>query len=294
MRTILKHTLESLISILLALLLIGVSESIIEVDVARTQLGTKASQKDVNVLKHQLGLDKSFFKRIISKIVRIGKGDLGTSYVYHKPVASLLKAALKSSLRLISPAIFLGGFLGIIMGIWVAYSPGEIKKYILLILSSMGLLPSIILSTLVVYGFGFKLGWFSPSFWSGVILLSLIPFSVISLTTFFEYSKILRSDDIRALKSYGFHGFYIILYSLKRFGIALTSNLTTLFLYLLTGTLFIEIIFSLSGLGNLLLNSAERFDYPIILGTSFLIILFFGLMNFISGVALYGFDPRTR
>jgi peptide/nickel transport system permease protein len=76
--------------------------------------------------------------------------------------------------------------------------------------------------------------------------------------------------------------------------VALIANITNLFLYMLTATVFIEITFSLPGLGNLLLNAADRLDYPVIAGVALLVVVCFGLMNTLSGAFIYALDPRTR
>jgi len=295
MQSIHTRFLTSICTMLLALLLISVSESVIGVDVARTLLGPKPSQDEVTALNRELELDQPFAVRIFNRIYKALKGDLGKSYIFHQPVTQLLSISLMNSLKIVIPALISGGIVGLFLGIWIAYNPSGLRRYFLSFSTSLALLPSLVLSTLVVYGLGYKLNWISPSYAIAIILLSLVPLFITALTTYQEYTNILNSDYIRASRSLGFSEYQVAFrYSLKPALVALTANITNLALYLLTATVFVEITFSLSGIGNLLLMATERFDFPIIIGISLVIVIFFSLMNAISGVALYVMDPRSR
>lgn len=294
MHHIRNRLLISVATVLLTLLIIGASESIIGVDVARTLLGPKATQAEVTSLNRQLGLDKSFISRIYSRSAAALKGDLGESYGFNQPVAGLLVQSAKNSVRLIIPALFFGGLSGVCLGIWIAYHPGGLRRYLLNVATSIALLPSLVLSTLVVYGLGYKLGWISPSYTIAVILLSFVPLFITALTALQEYTTILQSDYTRSARSQGFPEWRIAIQSLKPAAVGLTTNFTNIALHLLTATVFIEIVFRLPGLGSLLLTATERFDYPLITGVSLCVVLFFSLMNIFSGVMLYAMDPRTR
>lgn len=294
MRLLRSHIIESILAIALAILLISGSQAIIGVDVARTLLGTKATETEVIALQKELGLDRPFLEQVVTRTVNAFRGDLGKSYAFKRPVTPILLSAFQSSLRLITPALVIGSILGILLGIWVAYRPQGIRRSILTLTTSIALLPSLVLSTLVVYGLGFKLNWITPSYAIAVIVLSLVPLFITALTAYQEYSKILVSYHTQAARSFGFSESRIALSSLKEAAVALTANLTNLILYMLTATVFVEISFSFSGLGNLLLMATERLDYPIITGVALVIVVIFGVMNVISGVALYALDPRTR
>jgi peptide/nickel transport system permease protein len=295
MRLILRtRIIESLLAIVLALLLVSAAESIIGVDVARTLLGTKPSQAEVVALNRELGLDRSFGERTLMRTLKGVQGDLGSSYVFRQPVTPLLISATANSLKSILPALGLGGVLGIWLGIWVAYAPTGWRIYLLTVATSIALLPSLVLSTLVVYGFGYQLNWITPSYPIAVGVLSLVPLFITAQTTEREYERILASDYTRAARSAGFAEWQVALSSIKVSAVALIANITNLFLYMLTATVFVEITFSLPGLGNLLLNAADRLDYPVITGVALLVVVCFGLTNTLSGIAIYALDPRTR
>jgi ABC-type dipeptide/oligopeptide/nickel transport system permease component len=279
----------------LAVVLISAAEGFVGVDVARVLLGTKPSAAEVGVLHHQLGLDRPLPARALTRVMHAAAGDLGQSYVYRRPVGGLLLEALMNSARLLIPSLVLGSVLGILLGIAAAYYSGRVVRSFLIFVASVALLPSLIIGTLVVYGLGYRLNLITPSFTFAVAVLALAPLAVTSLSTYQEYTRILGSDYTRAGRSFGVPEWQLVFrFSLRVAAVGLLSNITYVALYLLTGTVFVEIVFALPGLGNLLLTATDRFDFPVITGVSLAVVCFFGLMNALTGVALYVADPRTR
>lgn len=295
MRFIGSHLLQSLAAVALGLLLIALAESIIAVDIARTLLGVKASLGEVNALRQQLGLDLPFFERVANRIWNALHGDLGESYVFRQPVAPLVFEALRHSLRLVIPALTIGATAGVVIGIWAAYSPSAGRRIVLAAFSALALLPTLVLSTLAVYAIAYKLGWGDSSELTAIGILALGPVALTALGARDQYFAILNSDHIRAARSLGFPEWRIATrLAFKVASVALISLLTTLLISLMMGTMFVEITFAMPGLGSLLLVATERLDYPIVMGIVVVFVVSFGLMNLLSGVALYGLDPRTR
>lgn len=295
MRTVLRRLVESVCAVALAVVLISAAEGFVGVDVARVLLGTKPSEAEVIAMRRQLGVDRPLPERVLARVSRAALGDLGQSYVYHRPVAGLLLDALTNSARLLIPSLALGSLVGILLGIGAAYYPRKAAKYVLIIVSSVALLPSLIIATLVVYGLGYRLNLIAPSFRAAVAVLALVPLAVMALSTYQEFTRILGSDYTRAGRSFGVPEWQIVLrFSLRVAAVGLVSNLTYVALYLLTAAVFVEIVFALPGLGNLLLTATDRFDFPVITGVSLVVVCFFGLMNALTGAALYVADPRTR
>ncbi len=295
MRFLRSHLLQSLLSVVFALLLITAAESIIAVDIARVLLGLKASLSEADVLREQLGLDLPFIERFASRIWNVGHGDLGDSYFFRLPVAPLVFEALTNSARLVVPALVSGSAIGVAIGMASAYCPRTGCRLLLAGLSALGLLPTLVLSTLVVYGAGYKLGWTGTPTLSAIGILALGPMAMTALTTRDQYSRILNSDHIRLARSLGFSEWQVA--TRLAFGVAsgpLASLLTTLVIYLLVGTMFVEILFALPGVGSLLLTATDRLDYPMVVGIAIIFVVVIGLMDVISAVSLYALDPRVR
>lgn len=295
MRTILRRTLESLCAVVLAVALISAAEWFVGVDVAKVLLGTKPSEAEVSALRHQLGLDKPLPERVFGRVAQAAAGDLGQSYVYRRPVSGLLLDALANSARLLIPSLTFGSAVGILLGIAAAYYSGRVVRFLLVVVSTAALLPSLVAATLVVYGLGYRLNLIAPTFSAAVVVLSLVPLAVTALATYQEYVRILASDHTRAVRSFGVPEWQIVFrFSARVAVVGLLSNLTYVALYMLTATVFVEVAFALPGLGNLLLAATDRFDFPVITGVSLAIVSFFGLMNTLTGIVLYAADPRTR
>jgi peptide/nickel transport system permease protein len=292
---LLRRLFESLLAIVLVVVLIGLVEVVINVDIARILLGTKPSDAEVIALKRQLGVDQPFAIRIFNRVGRAFKGDLGQSYVFRQPVTQLISSSFTNSIWLIIPAIFFGVGIGIPLGILCAYYSNKAVEAFLAALSAFALLPSVILSSIAVYYLSYELSLLKTSYLGAVVLLCLPPLLVTTLTIYQEYVRILKNDCTRAMRSFGFSEWLIALrYSLKLAAIGLIANVTYIALYLLTATVFIEINFSLPGLGSLLLMAVERFDFPVISGISLIVVVCFGIVNTLSGIGLYATDPRTR
>lgn len=289
-----KRLFESVFSILLAILMVTASETFIAPDIARTLLGTKATLAEVDEYRHQLGLDRPFWQRAGAHVLKTMEGDFGTSYAFRLPVSPILVQASVSTLALILPALILGLGMGIGIGIWVAHDPCRVRRWILRLLSSLCLLPSLIICTWIVYVLGYKLNWINPSYLIAVSVVALVPAAVIAQTTYQELAPMFESDFVRAQRSFGLSESAVIFYSLRPAAIAVSSSFTNLVLYLLVSTAFVEITFNRSGLGTLLMNACDRVDYPVLMAIVLLVALTFGLMNLVSGVVLYVADPRTR
>lgn len=289
-----RRVAESVSSILLVIILITASQSFVAPDIARTLLGTKATQVEIESFKHELGLDRPFWQRAGETIRKVMEGNFGTSYAFRRPVGPILADASISTLSLILPALLAGLVLGIAIGTWAAHKPDRIRRWFLNLFSSFCLLPSLIISTWVVFLFGYKLDWIRPSYWVAVAVVALVPTAVIAQTVYQELLPIFDSDFVRAQRSFGLSEFAVIFYSLRPAAIAITANFTNLVLYLLVSTAFVEITFNRSGLGTLLMNACDRVDYPILMAIVLLVAIAFGFMNLISGVVLYAADPRTR
>ena len=156
------------------------------------------------------------------------------------------------------------------------------------------MLPSLALSTLVVYGLGLKLGIVIPHRLTAVCLVGAAPFAVTVLTTYEEYKKLLDSTYALFNRALGLSRYSLLVHGSRSVATALTANLTNVFLYLFTATVFVEIVLMKPGVGNLLLNAALYLDYPVMVSVSLLVVILFSLMNVLSRLVLYAADPRTR
>lgn len=289
-----RRVLESISSIVLVILLVTASQAFVAPDIARTLLGTKATKTEVEAFGHELGLDQPFWQRAGKNIRDTFEGNFGTSYAYHRPVFPIIREASISTLSLILPALAAGLIAGVGLGVWAAHRPLRLRRWVLRVSSSLCLLPSLIVSTWVVFLFGYKLNLVRPSYVLAVGIVAMVPTAVIALTVYQELVPLFDSDFVRAQRSLGLPESRVIFYSLRPAAIAISASFTNLVLYLFVSTAFVEITFNRTGLGTLLMNACDQLDYPILMAIVLLVAITFGLMNLFSGVVLYAADPRTR
>jgi ABC-type dipeptide/oligopeptide/nickel transport system permease component len=292
MNTLLLKITSGLLTVLFIIFLVSFAETIINIDVARTMIGTKASDVEVEALRHELGLDVPFYKKLLKRVSGILRGDFGVSYQYNIHVLGLIKDALRNTLALLVPVFLVSFPLGMMIGAVVAHKKSHLLNSLFTVFTSLSMLPSLVIATLVVYGLGYLLRMFYPSFLTATVVAAFVPTFTTALSSYEQYSEALRSEYVRAARSFGFPETKIVaFYALKPSLIAIVANLTNVALYVFSATVFVEMTFRLPGLGMLLLTATERFDYPVITGTCLIIGVFFILINLFSEGLFYALSP---
>jgi oligopeptide transport system permease protein len=232
------------------------------------------------------------------------KGDLGVSFQFNNAsVTDILLDRIGPSAVLGFQAMFFGTILGIILGVigalrqntWVDYS----ATFIAVIGKSI---PSFVFAGLLQYYVGVELGWLPVAFWRGpeytilpTIALAMFPISIAARFMRTEMIDVLGSDYITLAKAKGATSFEVaVKHALRNAIIPVITVLGPLTVSLMTGSLVIEKIFGIPGLGEQFVKSVNVNDYPVIMGTT---ILFAALFIFVILVVdlLYGLiDPRIR
>jgi len=293
LRYLVSVTLKLILSIVLLETLLCVTEYSLGIDAAKIILGIKASEPEVNALRKELGVDKPLLLRVNEKLLSKIHGDLGESYVYRRPVSILVGEALTNTIKLLVPAIFIGTILGMLIGFIVAYFRNAVLDSLLVLLVAIGFLPSLIVSTVCVYVVGYKLKIIFPDYWIAVSILSITSLFFTALTAYQSYKEILSSSFIRSLRAFGFDEISILTkYSYRSVFKQLFANLSNLIIYLLSSTVFVEIIFVHPGLGNLMVVATERLDFPVVMGISLIVIIVFFMIELISDIVQYAVNPN--
>lgn len=294
-RIILNKLAQALCAVVLVAVLISVAEEIVAVDTARSLAGLKASEEEVAVLRRQLGQDRPLFVRIADRAGGAFIGDLGTSTAFRQPVLALLAPALAKTLLLIAPAWLVGTVLGWGLGLGVALLRSRAAQRTLLVGAALALLPPLALAALLHYILRFELGWPVPDRLAAMAVLTLIPLAMTALTTSSVYRDFLSGDRYAALRGLGWPSRRVLLREgAAEAAVAVVSNLSYVFLYLLVGSVFVEIIFQLTGLGTLLLDAAERVDYPLLFGASLAVVAVFLVLDTLTDATLLKAQPRLR
>ncbi|TXC90755.1 ABC transporter permease [Metabacillus litoralis] len=265
---------------------------------------SKLSPEQVTIMKDKYGLDEPVPIQYLTYMVNLAKGDLGVSFQFNNAsVTDILMDRIGPSAVLGFQAMFFGTILGIILGVigalrqntWVDYS----TTFIAVIGKSI---PSFVFAGLLQYYVGVKLGWLPVAFWRGpeytilpTIALAMFPISIAARFMRTEMIEVLGSDYITLARAKGASSFEVAFkHALRNALIPVITVLGPLTVSLMTGSLVIEKIFGIPGLGEQFVKSINVNDYPVIMGTT---ILFAALFIFVVLVVdlLYGIiDPRIR
>jgi oligopeptide transport system permease protein len=232
------------------------------------------------------------------------RGDLGNSFIYGgQPVTGIILDRLPVSLFLGAQAIIVGLVVGLFLGIVSALKQNSIWDSGAAFLAVLGVsVPDFVLAPLAQYWLGLKLGIFPIAFfeswWHSVLpslVLSTIIAAVIATFTRTEMLEVLGQDYVTLAKAKGLSRLAVVLkHVLRNSMIPLVTIMLPLTAALVTGTLIVETVFSIPGLGEQFVRSIFEKDFPVIMGTTILYSVFF-VASYLLQDILYGIiDPRIR
>ncbi len=267
----------------------------------------KLSPEQKQMLIEKNGLDKPVPVRFVRYLGLMLKGDFGISYAYQKnmPVANLLHQRLWISIRLGVYAVIVGLIFGIFLGIFAALYHGTILDTLASIISVLGVsVPSYVFALGLVYWLGFRHKLFpirfnprAPGLSSVLPVLALSVFATATIARFLrsEMLEVFGSDYIELARAKGLPEHRVITdHGVRNSLIPVITVLGPLVVNLMTGSLVVEKIFAIPGLGNLLVEAINVNDYNIVIAVSFVYSALFIITMLIVDI-LYGvIDPRIR
>lgn len=281
-------------------------------DIVTLQLADSgASEEQIEVLEAELGLDKSIMAQLGAWIKGVVQGDLGTSLWSGLPVTEIIKERIPITLQLSIMSIILATLIGIPIGVISAVKHNSFVDHLLRITSVGGLsIPNFWLGLILLTGLALLFNWIPPlgfqSFFENPIVnlqQMILPAICLAITlsasivrmTRSAVLEVLHSDFIRTIRSKGAKERVVIYkHALRN---SLVSVITLIGLqvgYLLGGTVVLESIFSLPGLGSLIFETVSARDYPVIQAAVLIFGAMFLLVNLVVDV-MYGWvDPRIR
>jgi oligopeptide transport system permease protein len=264
----------------------------------------KLTPEQQHIILKKYGLDKPVPIQYLTYIKNLAKGDLGESFRYdNRPVTQMITQRIGPSAQLGGQALLLGTFLGLILGIISALKNNTIFDYGSTVLAVLGIsIPSFVFGALLQYGFAVKLQWFPVAFWEGFsyTVLPTIALSVFVIATVGRFSRtelieVMNSEYIITARAKGISKLGVVLkHALRNALIPVITILGPLAVNLMTGTLVIENMYAVPGLGSQFVNSIQVNDYSVIMGTTIFYSAFLLLVIFAVDI-LYGvIDPRIR
>lgn len=267
----------------------------------------KLTADQLALLNQKYGLDKPVLIRFFNYIKNMLTGDFGVSYTISKntPISTLLQTRLPISLRVGGQAVLLGTLVGLVLGIIAAIKHNTIWDTITTIISVLGVsLPSYVFALGLSYYLGFKVTLFpllysaEAAFKSSVLpTVALCMFTIATIARFTrtEMLEVLGSDYMQLAESKGINGIRLLTrHALRNALIPIITVLAPLIVGLMTGSLVIEKIFSIPGIGSLLVTAIQSNDYNVIVALAFIYsAMYIGIMLIVD--ILYGVvDPRIR
>ncbi|CAH2713478.1 Oligopeptide transport system permease protein OppB [Neobacillus rhizosphaerae] len=264
----------------------------------------KLNPTQQNILLEKYGLKEPLPVQYGKYLKAMVKGDLGVSFQFdNTPVTELLSKRIGASATLGFQAMVVGTILGIFLGVIAALKQNSWVDYGSTFIAVVGKsIPSFIFAGLLQYYIAVKLGWLPVMFWKGpeytilpTIALAMFPISIAARFMRTEMIEVLGSDYITLAKAKGASYWQIsVKHALRNALIPVVTVLGPLAVSLMTGSLVIERIFSIPGIGEQFVKAIAMNDYPVIMGVNILFAFLFVVIILVVDI-LYGvIDPRIR
>lgn len=263
----------------------------------------KAPSKEVQaVLEARYNLDKPVWQQFLIYLKNFFQGDLGVSLKTGRPVSTVIGESFPISGKLGGMAIVLATFVGLIFGSIAALKRNTwIDRVIVFFTTLATAVPSFVLATMLLYAFCLKLGWFPvydanvTHYTLPVIALSLYPMAYITRLTKTSMLDALGQDYIRTANAKGVAGWKVIFkHALRNAVIPVITYVGPMTAYILTGSLVVENIFTLGGLGGKFVSAITNRDYTLIMGTTIFLSVLMVSMNLITDLVYKVIDPRIK
>lgn len=255
-------------------------------------------------LAEKYSLDKPLHVQFLTFVWKAVQLDFGYSYIYRsRTVVEIIRETFPTSLHLGTMAFVFAGVGGITLGTLAATRQNTWIDYVCVFLATMGVsLPNFVIGTLFIVLFPLTLGLFPVSGWDSprhwvlpTLTLGLAELAIIARYTRASVLDVIRSDYARTARAKGLaERVVIVRHVLKNALVPVVTYLGPLLAAIGTGSFFVELIYSVPGMGRFFVLSMSGRDYNMIMGVILLYGAFLGIMNLVVDVA-YGFlDPRIR
>jgi peptide/nickel transport system permease protein len=272
---------------------------------------TDISKEEIEAARHEYGLDRPLMVQYFDWLGGIIRGDLGTSLMQRLPVTYMLGHGIPITLNIGLLAFIISLILGIPAGVICAIRRGRWLDTVVTILANIGItVPTFWLGIMLIYLFALKLGWLpvqgyvSPFTDFGqnikliimpVACLAIFPISAVARQTRSSMLEVIRQDYIRTAWSKGLKEQVVITrHALKNGLIPVVTLLGVSLSYIIGGSVLIEIVFNITGVGRLLVSAVFAYDYTLVQGCVLFVAIAILFINFIVDISYGWLDPRIR
>ena len=252
------------------------------------------------VLEERYNLDKPVGTQFILYLKNILHGDFGVSLKTGRPITTVISESFGISARLGLMAALVAIVFGLTFGSIAALTRSGISDRLIIFFTTLLVsVPSFVLATLLLLVFCLQLKWFpvwsssNPNYVLPVISLAMSPMAYITRLTKSSMLDVLGQDYIRTAKAKGVPAGKIIFgHALKNSLIPVITYFGPMLAYIVTGSLVVEQIFAVPGIGRAFVSSIINRDYMMIMGTTIVLATLIVVMNLVSDILYKVVDPR--
>jgi peptide/nickel transport system permease protein len=296
------------------LLLVGVAVfalmRLIPGDPAQLMLGDAADAQQVELLRRQMGLDQPLATQFLHWLSQVAVGDLGRSITNNLPVLPLIWERFQVSAAIVLVAVAAAALIAVPAGLIAAWKQNRpLDVFIVAGATLMLSIPSFWLGLVLLLVFGLNLGWLpvvgyvpmSESVWQGltflvlpIVTLAMIETGVLTRMSRASAIEVLRLEYVSHARAKGVPEWRVLWRHVLPNAFAPTLTLIGLVLgHLLGGIAVLETVFTLPGLGRLLVDSIFARDYPVVQGVLLFTAVVYVLLNLVVDLCYPLFDPRV-
>lgn len=270
-------------------------------DSAQILAGEGASKQAIEDLRKEYGLDKPVHVQYVDYMKDVVRGDLGVSLKSNQPVYDEIMTRLPITVELAIYSTIITVILGVIAGIVSAVRPNSTSDITVMVVALLGIsFPSFFLGLLLMYVFSVELQWLPVAGWESVKHMILPTFAlgasgaaIVARMTRSSMLEVVRQDYIRTAKAKGL-SYYLVIYkhALRNALIPVITVVGLQFGALLGGTVLIESVFAINGLGRLIVESIRMRDLPMVQGGVLVASLVFVIVNLFVDILYKFFNKR--
>ena len=310
-RYVLRRIASVAVTLLFVSLLVFVVVRVLPGDPALVMLGTEASPDAVAALRGKLGLDHPIPVQYAQWIGRAVRGDLGSSIQYNVPVTGLVLSRLSVTLPLTLMAAAFMVMAAVPLGVFAATRHRRWGDYVTMTLSQLGIsIPAFWAGLLLILLFSVRLGWFKAGGFDGwsegaggalkslllpAVALGLFQFAVLARTTRSALLEVLREEYVKTARAKGVAERVVLFrHALRNAMIPVVTVAGVQLGQLMAGSIILESVFYLPGLGRLALGAISARDLPVVQGVTLFVAASIVLINFAVDLAYGVLDPRIR
>ncbi len=280
-------------------------------DPALVILGVDAPDSAVAALREQLGLNRPVTERYIDWISHFLRGELGVSYTYSVPVSELLRERLAITIPLALIAMAFSVVIAFSLGIYAATHHNRHGDVLVMGVSQLGIsIPNFWLALMLILLFAVNLGWFAsggfPGWYAGwwpalkalilpAIALATVQGAILARFTRSATLETMREDYVRTARAKGLNRRQTLWrHVLRNAMISVVTVMGLQFANLLAGTIVVESVFALPGIGRLILQSIANRDVVVVRDIVTLLVAMVVIINLVVDLLYALIDPRLR